>query len=157
MCVPHNPAASQLTVPRLDHHRHNLAHRSPPTGHTSAHQPAKYCSKDDGDDWLALDACAAACDTCDCSDSTTWHKKGKSKKGNKGKTTRVANLQIDPTELAWINSLNTWGVPERCKFWNASVGCTRKNCKFDHRCFLCGSTDHAMCAWHWSNETQCWA
>ena len=38
------------------------------------------CSKDDGDDWLALDACPVACGTCGCTDSTTWLYKGKSGK-----------------------------------------------------------------------------
>ena len=45
-----------------------------------AKKPDKYCSKDDGDNWLALEACPNACDSCGCTDSTTWLYKGKSGK-----------------------------------------------------------------------------
>ena len=45
-----------------------------------AKKPHKYCGKDDGDDWLALDACASTCGTCGCEDSDTWLYKGKSGK-----------------------------------------------------------------------------
>ena len=45
-------------------------------------QPHKYCSKDDGDDWLALNACPVTCGTCGCTDADedTWLYKGKSGK-----------------------------------------------------------------------------
>ena len=46
-----------------------------------AKKPHKYCSKDDGDDWLALNACPVTCGTCECEDSDTWRYKGKSSKG----------------------------------------------------------------------------
>ena len=46
-----------------------------------AKKPHKYCSKDDGNDWLALNACQDTCGTCGCEDSDTWRYKGKSSKG----------------------------------------------------------------------------
>ena len=48
-----------------------------------AKKPHKYCKKDDGDNWLALDACQETCGTCGCEDAgeDKWLYKGRSGRG----------------------------------------------------------------------------
>ena len=53
---------------------------APPMTRTLHLHPSRYCSKDDGNDWLGLDACAVGCSTCGCSDSDSWYRAGKPSK-----------------------------------------------------------------------------
>lgn len=84
-----------------------------------AKKPEKYCSKDDGNDWAALDACVTTCDTCECEDSTTWHRAGKASKGCAyvaKKPEKYCDYEGEDGTFAF----ESWLVPE-ASCWHARV------------------------------------
>ena len=80
--------------------------------------------------------------------------KNKGGKGNKGGG--VKGQPPFPRHMNdWLNQIQNWGNPRRCKFFNTTAGCQIPNCQFDNLCMLCGGP-RSMVTMHAPTEAVPW-